>query len=147
LSAHWVIDAEPAAGQMILGIPASCRNLSPARTTPVFTLPITPVTSDIEASSCPMSAPRSFFASSSRSTISILSFLPPTGMPPAALISAMASFEPSRVETPIGAEPPEYGPVRASLMVSAARAWADRVESKMASSFFIGTSSGGGDVE
>ena len=37
LSAHWVIDAEPAAGQMILVMPFSWRCLSPAITTPVFT--------------------------------------------------------------------------------------------------------------
>ena len=60
----------------------------------------------MEASSWAMRAPRSFLASSSRSMISIFIFLPPTWMPPAALISAMASFAPSRVEAPMGAEPP-----------------------------------------
>ena len=105
--AHWVIEAEPAAGQMILVMPFSWRCLSPAMTTPVFTEPITPERSGIEASSWAMRAPRSFLASSSRSMISIFIFLSPTWMPPAALISAMASFEPSRVEVPMGAEPPE----------------------------------------
>ena len=118
--AHWVIEAEPAAGVMILVMPFSWRCLSPAMTTPVLTEPITPERSGMEASSCAMSAPRSFFASSSRSMTSILSFLSPTWMPPAALISAMASFAPSRIDTPIGAEPPLKGPVIAILIVSAA---------------------------
>ena len=63
----------------------------------------------MEASSWAMRAPRSFLASSSRSMISIFIFLSPTWMPPAALISAMASLEPSRVEVPMGAEPPREG--------------------------------------
>ena len=38
------------------------------------------------------------------------------------MISAMASLAPSRMEAPIGAEPPVKGPVRAILTVSAAYA-------------------------
>ena len=104
---------------MILVMPFSCRCLSPAITTPVFTEPMTPERSVIDASSWAMSAPRSFFASSSRSTISILSFALPTWTPPAALSSEIASLAPSRNEAPIGAEPPENGPVRASFRVCA----------------------------
>ena len=122
---------------MILVMPFSCRNLSPASTTPVFTEPMTPERPGVDASSCPMSAPRSFFASSSRSMTSIFSFLSPTGMPPAALISPMASLAPSRMEAPIGAEPPVKGPVMAILMVSAASAGAVKVQSSRAKSLLM----------
>ena len=117
---HWVMEAEPAAGQMILVMPFSWKCLSPAMQTPVFTVPMTPAKSFMAASSWAMRAPRSFLASSSRSMISIFIFLPPTWMPPAALISAMASLAPSRMEAPMGAEPPVNGPVMASLTVSPA---------------------------
>ena len=80
----------------------------------------------MEASSWAMRAPRSFLASSSRSMASIFSFLAPTWIPPAALISAMASLAPSRMEAPMGAEPPVKGPVMAILTVS----WAWRPEGR-----------------
>src|SRR5438105_9599469 len=139
LFTHWVIDAEPAAGVMILVMPFSCRWRSPAMTTPVFTDPITPDRSGIAASSCAMSAPRSFLASSSRSMTSIFSLLLPTWMPPPALISATASLAPSRIDAPMGAEPPLNGPVIASLMVFAARAGRARASiSKDGSNLVIG---------
>src|SRR5437763_6119671 len=61
LPTHWVIDADPAAGVMILVIPFSSRWRSPAMTTPVFTEAITPEMSGIEASFWAMGGPLSFF--------------------------------------------------------------------------------------
>src|SRR5262245_46429740 len=136
--AHCVIDAEPAAGVMMRVMPFSWRYLSPASTTPVFTLPMTPDRSDIAASSWPIRAPRSFLASSSRSMASIFSFFAPTWMPPAALISAMASFAPSRAEVPIGAEPPVNGPVMAILIEFCASAGVVKAHSAIANSHFMG---------
>src|SRR5208337_3148875 len=117
---HWVMVADPAAGVMILVMPFSWRYLSPASATPVLTVPMTPERSLMDASSWAIRAPRSFLASSSRSMTSNLIFLSPTCTPPAALISAMASFAPSRMETPMGADPPENGPVIAIFIESAA---------------------------
>src|SRR3954468_5354264 len=122
LPSHCVIEADPAAGVMILVIPFPSRWRSPAMTTPVFTDPITPQRSGMEASSWAMRAPRSFLASTSRASPSTFIFEPPTSMPPFELISLMASLAPSRIETPMGAEPPLKGPVIASLMESAAKA-------------------------
>ena len=73
----------------------------------------------MEASSCAIRAPRSLLASSSRSMTSNFSLRSPTCTPPAALISAIAISAPSRMETPMGADPPVNGPVIAILIVSA----------------------------
>ena len=140
---HWVMEADPAAGVMILVMPFSCRCLSPASATPVFTVPMTPERSAMEASSWAIRAPRSFLASSSRSMTSNFIFLPPTCTPPAALISAMASLAPSRMDAPMGAEPPVKGPVMAILMTSAAKACVANIprSSDVISVFFIASSS------
>src|SRR5262245_16816265 len=61
-------------------------------------------------------APRSFFASSSRFTST--TFWPM--IPPAALISSAARSTPFRIETPMPAEPPVYGPYTPTLMSATA---------------------------
>ena len=95
----------------------------------MLTDPITPERPGVAANSCAIKAPRSFLASSSRSITSIFILAAPTSTPPELLISVMASFAPSRMDTPIGAEPPVNGPVMASLMLSAANV--ERARRKM----------------
>src|SRR5450755_1871607 len=85
--------------------------------------PTVATTFSLLISSCAICTPRSFFASSSRSISSILR--PMT--PPLALISSTASLTPSRIETPIGLDPPVNGPETPILIVSAAIAANDIV--------------------
>ena len=83
---------------------------------PVLMKPTVATTFSLLISSWAICTPRSFLASSSRSTSSILRPI----TPPAALISSTASFTPSRMLTPIDDEPPVNGPDRPILIGSAA---------------------------
>ena len=69
---------------------------------------------------------------------SIFSLPAPAWTPPAALISAMASLAPSRIEVPMGAEPPLNGPVIATLRESAAKAGRARTNISREANLVIG---------
>src|SRR5260370_40142020 len=92
LPTHWVIDADPAAGVMILARPLSPMWRAPALATPVLARPMAPARAVLGASPRPIRAAPSFLAPSSRSAGLTFALAPPPRGPPAALFPAQAGL-------------------------------------------------------